>query len=96
MKKTEPIRVDRIIRQAIEATGQARTFDEQRLCYLWAEVVGPWINSQTTRRYVEGGRLHVYIASASLKSELQFALPGLTEALNRATGAEIITGIVLH
>lgn len=96
MKKTEAKRVDEIIREAIEATGKARTFDEQRLCYLWTDVVGPWINSQTTRRYIEGGKLHVYIASASLKSELQFSLASLTEALNRAVGDEIIDGIILH
>ncbi|MDE5642486.1 MAG: DUF721 domain-containing protein [Muribaculaceae bacterium] len=96
MKKTEPKRVDMIIREAIEATGKARVFDEQRLCYLWADVVGPWINAMTTRRYVEGGRLHVYIASASLKSELQFSLQQLTDALNRAVGDRIIEGIELH
>ncbi len=96
MKKTEAKRVDSIIREAIEASGQLRTFDEQRICYLWSEVVGPWINSQTAWRYVEDGKLHVFIISASLKSELQFSLPQLTQALNRAAGAEIISGIILH
>lgn len=96
MKKTEAKRVDQIIREAIEASGNSRTFDEHRLCYLWSEVVGPWINSQTTRRYVENGCLHVYIASASLKSELQFSLDNLRDALNRAVGSEIITSIMLH
>ena len=55
MKKTEAKRVDSIIREAIEASGQLRTFDEQRICYLWSEVVGPWINSQTAQI----GRAHV-------------------------------------
>ena len=96
MKKGEAIRVDGIIREAMESAGLARTFDEQRLSYLWPEVVGPWIASQTTRRYVEGGRLHVYIASASLRSELQFGLQQLTKALNEAVGGEIISGIDLH
>ena len=96
MKRTEAKRVDQIIREAVEAAGQADTYDEYRLCYLWPEIAGPWINSQTTRRYVENGILHVYIASAPLRSELSFALERLTEALNQAVGRPIITGIQLH
>lgn len=96
MKKTEARRVDEIFREAIEATGNLQTFEQQRLCYIWAEVTGPWINSQTTRRYIDGRKLHVYIASASLKSELQFSLAELTQALNRAVGADVIDGIILH
>lgn len=96
MKPTEARQVGQIISEAIEATGQTATYERYRICYLWPEVVGPWINSQTTRRYVEGDKLHVYIASAPLRSELSFSLERLTDALNKAIGHEVIKGIVLH
>lgn len=96
MKKTEAKRVDQIFREAIEATGNLETFERQRLCYVWAEVTGPWINSHTTRRYIEGRTLHVFITSASLKSELLFSQSSLVQALNRAAGADVIDNIVLH
>lgn len=96
MKRTEAKRVDQIIKEAIDAAGQTDTFDEYRLCYMWPEIAGPWINSQTTRRYVENGILHIYIASAPLRSELGFALERLTDALNQAVGRKVITGICLH
>ena len=74
MKRSEAQSIKEIIDIALNESGMASTFDEQKLCYLWPEVVGQSINRYTTRRYIDKGVLHVYLSSAALKNELQFHL----------------------
>lgn len=96
MKRTEPKILNRIIEEALRETSLTDTFREQQACYLWPEVVGPGVNRYTTRRYVDRGKLHVYIASGPLKGELQFMRSHIAEELNRAVGSNVITEIIIH
>lgn len=96
MKRSEPSLIGDIIRESLRRDGIESRFNEQRAAYLWAEVVGPGVNRYTSRRYVEGGILHVYITSASLKQELAYLRARLTEAINAAVGAEVISDIHFH
>lgn len=96
MKKTEALRVDTIIRQAIAACGATETYHQQQACFLWPEIVGPAINRCTTRRWVDRDVLHVCINSASLKHELGFVAGQIIERLNGAVGSNVISKIVFH
>ena len=96
MKRSEAQSIKDIIDVALTQSGISSTIDEQKLCYLWPEIVGQSINRYTTRRYVENGILHVYISSAALKNELQFHRTRLMDELNRATGKNVITNIIIH
>lgn len=96
MRRREPKHISDVISEMIAATGSAAVFDRQRVCYLWGEIVGESINRYTLRRYVEGSVLHVYITSASLKSELSFLKERLVERLNEAAGAPLINNIIIH
>ncbi len=96
MKRREAMSVGKIIRQAIEQTGKSDEFDRQQVCFLWGEIVGPAINRQTTRRWIDRDTLHVTIASAALKNELLFLAPTLVERLNAAVGRPVITQIIIH
>lgn len=96
MKRTEPKILNAIIEEALKSASMTDTFREQQACYLWAEVVGPGVNRYTTRRYVERGKLHVYLTSGPLKNELQFMRARIAEQLNRAVGSNVITEIIIH
>lgn len=96
MKRREAKSVADIITESLEAVGMTDSFNRQRLCSLWPEVVGAGINRLTTRRFIDGGTLHVYITSAALKNELQFNRQQLVEALNKAVGAQVIADIQFH
>lgn len=96
MKRTEPKSIHAIIEEALESSSMATGFREQQACYLWGEIVGPGVNRYTTRRYVEKGRLHVYLSSGPLKNELQFMRSHITQQLNRAVGSNVITEIIIH
>ncbi len=96
MKRTEAQSIRQIIEKALSQSEQRDAIQEQRACYLWPEIVGPSINRYTTRRFVENGRLHVFISSAPLKNELSFHRTGLRDTLNRAVGADVISEIVIH
>lgn len=80
----------------MRADGLDRQMAEQRLCYMWPEIVGPGVNRYTTRRYVDRGTLHVYLSSAALKNDLQYMRRSLVERLNQAAGANVIDNIMIH
>lgn len=96
MKRRDPLRIDDIIDRALQASNTQTSFNEQKVCYLWPEIVGPGINRYTTRRFVDSGTLHVYLSSASLKNELQYMRSHLIAELNKAVGANVINSIVIH
>lgn len=96
MKRHEAESVGSIIKRAFESAGNAPAFDRQQVCYLWSEVVGPSINRQTTRRWVEGDTMHVCIRSASLRNDLGFMASSLVEKLNEAVGKPVIRRILFH
>lgn len=96
MKRTEPQLLNDIIKDYLRADGMEQRHNEQRAAYLWPEVVGPGVNRYTTRRYVHQGVMHVYISSASLKSELAFHKDRLIQAINDAVGTPVITSITFH
>jgi hypothetical protein len=96
MKRTDAKQVGEIIQAMIAATGQERTYDEQRICYLWPEIVGPAVNRYTMRRYVDRRTLHVYLSSASLKNDLLYMRERLVGLLNEAAGGQIIDNIEIH
>ncbi len=96
MKRTEPKLIGNVIEEMIRACGQEDNFEKQRVCSLWAEVAGAAINRYTTRRYVDGSVLHVYISSASLKNELSFLRDTLVRQLNEAMGKDTVSAIIIH
>lgn len=96
MKRHEPQVIADIIKEKLKTDGIESSFNEQRVLYLWQEVVGPGVNRYTTRRFIDHGVLHLYISSASLKNELSFIRPKLIEALNKAAGASVVTEIQFH
>lgn len=96
MKKHYAQSVAEIMDQAFEEANLTHTVAEQRLCYMWPEIVGPGINRYTTRRYVANGTLHVFISSGVLKGELEFLKSKLIKSLNDAVGTEVIHSVVIH
>lgn len=96
MKRQEARTFGDLFKEAIRQVGLEGAYDEQRASYLWPEIVGPVVNRMTTRRYVDGGVLHVYISSASLKNELSFLTANLISRINETIGKEVIKSIVIH
>lgn len=96
MKHVDPLTVKEIIDRVLDDDNIRQAAREQRICYLWPEIVGQGINRHTSRRYVANGVLHVYINSAPLKNELQFHRDRLISLLNQAAGHDIIHDITIH
>ena len=96
MKRTYPKHIAAIIDEAMDRAGLTDSLNEQRAAAAWVDVVGPSINNDTTRRYVDHGVMHVYMTSAPLKNELGFVRDRLIEAINRQVGVETVKEIVFH
>lgn len=96
MKRHEPMLVGDIIQSAMRRTGNEDTFERQRASALWPEVVGPSINRQTSRRWLNGSELHVAVTSAPLRNDLTFLSASILDKINSLAGRDIITKIVIH
>lgn len=96
MKRSEPKTFGEIFAESITQAGLDSAYDRQRASFVWPDIVGPTVNRMTTRRYVEGDTLHVYISSAPLKSELSFLTQTLVSRINENIGKEVIKSIVIH
>lgn len=98
MKKTDPQQIGEIIDDVFARAGQADNAARYRALVNWVNIVGPGIQRYTSRSYVTPqGVMHVFLTSATLKSDLQFMRPKLLEELNRYAGAPgIITDLIIH
>ncbi|MCX4259222.1 MAG: DUF721 domain-containing protein [Muribaculaceae bacterium] len=96
MKRTDPEQVGDLVKRLLRENDLDGLADRQLICSLWPEIVGQGINRYTTRRWVDGEKLHVVISSAALKNELTFHRERLTEALNRGAGKTVISDVVIH
>lgn len=95
MKRREAMSVGQIIDEVVAREGLTDVMAAQRACYLWVDVVGRNINRYTSRRYVEGSVLHVYITSACLRDDLNMLRDKLLAELNRRAGSRL-TDIRIH
>lgn len=96
MKRTEAQSIGEIFDEVLRQNHLDDSFNEQKACFLWPEVVGPHINRRTTRRYVDHGVMHVYISSGPLKSELEFLKSRIIQLLNDAVGTPVIKSLMIH
>ncbi|MDE6267051.1 MAG: DUF721 domain-containing protein [Muribaculaceae bacterium] len=96
MKKIYPRQIKEIIDSILKDSNDSENFLRQQACYMWVEIVGPAVNSHTTRRYVDGTVLHVYINSASLKNELSFHRTSIIDRINKSIGKTVLTELVIH
>ncbi len=98
MKRIEPQQVGDIIQEVFRRSGNEGNAARHRALVNWINVVGSGINSQTTRRYIsEQGVMHVYITSATVKSDLSFMRSRLISALNEYAGApDTVKDLIIH
>ena len=98
MKKTEAQQIGDIIHEVFVRSGLEGNEARQKACMMWSEIVGPTVNRHTTRRYVtDDGVMHVYLNSATLKSDLAFMRSRLIDQLNIYSGTpNTIKEIIIH
>lgn len=96
MKRTEAMKVGDIITKLLKEDNIDRQFDEQKVVYLWPEIVGSGINRYTVSRYVRNGVLYLHLSSAALRNELMMSRTALIKRLNEAVGSEVIHDIVIR
>lgn len=96
MKQSDALAVGDILKAMIDSGGNSGEFDRQKAAYLWSEIAGPTLTRATTRRFMSGDELHVFISSAALKSELTFMAAGLADKINEALGRRVVKKIIVH
>lgn len=96
MKRSDPESIGALWQRYVDSCGMRDSYEQQRVSYLWPEVMGPAINRRTARRWVDGTVMHAVITSAPLKSELGMMRADIVARLNEAAGRQVLTDIVFH
>lgn len=96
MKRSQAKSIGEILGEYLNPAELDADINERRLEALWGEVVGPYINQRTSRRWVKKRVLHVVITSAPLRNDLMINRSALVKRLNEAVGADVIDEIVFR
>lgn len=96
MKKSDAETVGEIINRLLSEENLDKKFDEQKISYIWPEVVGQGINRYTVSRYVKDGVLYLHMSSSVLRNDLMLSRTALIRRLNEAVGREVIHDIVIR
>jgi len=97
VKRSDPLSFRQIFDRVVADAGLTAAVAARRASYLWPEVVGAGVNRYTSRRYVDGTTLHVYITSAPLRNELSFMRAAIIKELNARAGApDALTDLIIH
>lgn len=96
MKHSEAKSIGEIMSEYLNPKELDDSINERRLEAMWGDVVGPYINRLTLRRWVKSRVLHVVIASAPLRNDLMINRSSLVRRLNEAAGTSVIDDIVFR
>ena len=96
MKRTYPEQVGAFVDRIMKEYKIDGLLDRHQACVEWDNVVGEGIARYTSRRYMEGMKLHVFISSAPLKNELSFQRASIVKAINSRIGRTIVEEIIIH
>ncbi|MDE6451477.1 MAG: DUF721 domain-containing protein [Odoribacter sp.] len=96
MKEGKIKKIDELVDQILERMGFYQKSKEYEVCEVWPEVVGNQIASRTKAIRVENGTLFVTFTSATVRNEILMVKEGLTRALNKRVGREVIREIIIR
>lgn len=96
MKRTEPEHISTLIEKMLRMAGAEAKIDAHTAELAWPEVVGAAIAKATTACMVRDRVMHVFVASAPLKEELNYIRNSLVEKINTRVGATVVEALVVH
>jgi predicted nucleic acid-binding Zn ribbon protein len=85
-----------LIGQFLEKDKLGLQLKEAKLVADWEKIAGTMISNHTTKLYVNGGKLYLYIDSPALKQELNYQRTKLVELVNQFVGSDFIEEVVLR
>ena len=81
--KFEPRSLKDILEDLSQQKGVQKGLKKVRVEKVWKENMGNYVNNYTQSVRLEGNTLVVTITNATLKQEMQYAIPAILEQLNQ-------------
>jgi len=81
--KFEPRSLKDILEDLSQQKGVQKGLKKVRVEKVWKENMGNYVNNYTQSVRLEGNTLVVAITNATLKQEMQYAIPAILEQLNQ-------------
>ncbi len=96
MFRLQPETIGDIVNELLRREGLETPLQQRRLLAAWDDLVGPLIAKNTTNRYIKNQTLFVNISRPAIRTEVKYRSSQLVAQLNAATGAFIISNIVVY
>lgn len=95
MRRSETLKIDKIIQALIKEQGLEDKLSENRLINSWEELLGKSVARATNNLYIRKKILYVHLRSSVVRHELMMIKNDLIQRLNEKAGKKIIEDIVL-
>ena len=96
MKKHNDQKIDDALKDMIDSFRLKPKLHQTKLQSLWAELMGPTIQSYTRNIRLRKSKLYITIESAPLRQELSFAKEKIKSLLNEHLGEEAIEEVFIR
>lgn len=93
MKKSNEQSLGEIIQNVIKNLKWTDKINQTKIISSWKKIMGPNISSYTDKLVISNDVLIVYLKSAPLRQELQYAKTKIIKNINDEFGSEVIKDI---
>ena len=93
MKKSNEQSLGEIIQNVIKDLKWTDKINQTKIISSWKKIMGPNISSYTDKLVISNDVLIVYLKSAPLRQELQYAKTKIIKNINDEFGSEVIKDI---
>lgn len=96
MFRRKVIPVDDIVLQILRTQGLETPLLQRRVIEAWGTVAGSLVERYTGERFIKNQTLMVKINNPALRADLNMMRTQLTQRLNNAVGAQVITDVRVY
>lgn len=96
MRKSQTQKISEVLKEYLESNVGIQTgLKERQIINSWEEMIGKSVARATKDIYIKNKVMYIKLTSAVVRNELLMIRNALIEAINKKSGEEIVTKIVL-
>lgn len=88
--------IDQLVNKCLRLGGMEMPLQQKRLIDAWEKVAGRVAARYTQEKFIKNQTLFVHLLNPALKQDLSMMRTTLTQKLNAAVGAKVITDIKIY
>ena len=96
MRKSNEESLKEVLKAWIDSSNLKPKLNQTKIVKYWEDLMGPTIAGYTSQIFVVKNKLYIYIESAPLKQELNYAKEKIKSLMNEELGEEFILEVIIR